>query len=117
MGPTKERKDCTSGVKDPHGGQMGGSQFFVDYVPPAKGEKITEMTVGKIGGANDTLKMLSTDETIDMRLFVDNTITEVYWMGGRVAMTSAVSATQAAGMSLSASGKGVTLASAQAWRV
>jgi len=91
-----------------------GIKFYVDYVPNAGA-----LTVGVDGngGANATLKMSPSDTTIDMRLFVDNTFTEVYWMGGRVAMTTTTRATQAAGMTVSADKSGIVLASAMAWKV
>merc|ERR1711957_936111 len=43
-----------------------GTEFFIDY---------------------DTLRLLPEDKTIDLTLYVDNTFTEAFWMGGRVAMT------------------------------
>ena len=39
------------------------------------------------GGQSDTLQLLESDRTLDIRVFTDNTILEVYWQGGRVAMT------------------------------
>merc|ERR1712046_445715 len=82
----KPSETCTSGIK--HGKMKGASQFFIDYVPPVKGDSISKATVGILGEGTSTLKLLATDETLDMRLFVDQTLTEVYWMGGRVAMTA-----------------------------
>lgn len=95
----------------------GGTQFFVDYVPPVDGETVTKVSVGAVGGTTDTLKLLASDKTIDMRLFVDNTFTEVYWMDGRVAMTTTTAATQAAEITISADKAGTTLASVQAWKI
>jgi sucrose-6-phosphate hydrolase SacC (GH32 family) len=40
-----------------------------------------------VGGQSDTLQLLSADETLDIAVYTDNTILEVYWQGGRVAMT------------------------------
>jgi hypothetical protein len=107
----KSKDSCTSGVKDPTT-SGGGSKFYVDYVPDAD-----TVTVGVDGGVSDKLKLSPSDKTIDMRLFVDNTFTEAYWMGGRVAMTTTTKASQAAGMSVSADKGGITLASAKAWKV
>merc|ERR1711871_976214 len=102
----------TSGVKDPSTSGGGGTKFYVDYVPDAD-----TVTVGVEGGVSDKLKLSPSDTTIDMRLFVDNTFTEAYWMGGRVAMTTTTKATKAAGMSVSADKAGITLAHATAWKV
>eukprot|EP00294_Goniomonas_avonlea_P016037 CAMPEP_0114543504 /NCGR_PEP_ID=MMETSP0114-20121206/2390_1 /TAXON_ID=31324 /ORGANISM="Goniomonas sp, Strain m" /LENGTH=606 /DNA_ID=CAMNT_0001727845 /DNA_START=18 /DNA_END=1838 /DNA_ORIENTATION=+ len=55
------RSGLTSGVKHPG---------------PAPGSKIT-----------DTLSLLPTETELDVRVFVDNTFLEVFWMSGRVAMT------------------------------
>merc|ERR1712037_367270 len=88
-----------------------------DYVPPSDGEAVTKVTVGTVGGKMDTLKLLASDETVDMRLFVDNTFTEVYWMNGRVAMTVTTPATEQADVTVSSDKAGTTLASAKAWKV
>jgi len=109
---TKKKSTCTSGVKDPTTSGGGGTQFYVDYVPNADA-----VNVGVEGGVSDNLKLSTSDKTIDMRLFVDNTFTEVYWMGGRVAMTTTTPVTKAADMTVSADKDGVTLASAMAWKV
>jgi sucrose-6-phosphate hydrolase SacC (GH32 family) len=110
--PAVRSKDsCTSGVKDPTQ-SGGGTKFYVDYVPDAD-----TVTVGVDGGVSDKLKLSPSDKTIDMRLFVDNTFTEAYWMGGRVAMTTTTKANKAAGMSVSADKAGITLANAKAWKV
>lgn len=107
----KDRDTCTSGVKDPTT-SGAGTKFYVDYVPDAD-----TVTVGVDGGVSDQLKLSPSDTTIDMRLFVDNTFTEAYWMGGRVAMTTTTRASKAAGMSVSADKAGITLAHAKAWKV
>merc|ERR1712098_623065 len=70
----KQKSSCTSGVKNPDGGDKGGFTFFVDYVPPS-GNGISTVTVGVDGGQTDTLKLLDSDKSIDMRLYVDNTFT------------------------------------------
>lgn len=38
-------------------------------------------------GVLNNLRMLPTDTTISLRIFVDGTIAEVYWQDGRVAQT------------------------------
>ena len=58
-----------------------GTEFFVEYKPSE-----SRVQVGS-GGARDTLNLLPADEAIDLTLYIDNTFTEAFWMGGRVAMT------------------------------
>jgi len=93
-----------------------GTEFFIAYVPPADG-KPSEVQVGSAYGTVDVLKLLPSDETLDMALFVDNTFTEVFWMGGRVAMT--ITTPTSGGhddVTVAATEPGVTV-SATAWAV
>lgn len=71
------------------------------------------------GGKSDTLRMLASDTSIEVRVFVDTTFIEAYWMDGRVAMTSKLAGTpKEAGMSVfNAAGAAVTVQSVQVWRV
>jgi len=95
--------------------QGTGVEFFVDYVPPSN-NGVSSVRVGS-GTTVDTLKLSPNDKTIDMRLFVDNTFTEAYWMGGRVAMTIVTAATEDADVTVGTDQTGVTLASATVWKV
>jgi hypothetical protein len=75
------------------------------------------VTVGS-GGTTDTLKLLPTDTTLDLILYIDNTFTEAFWMGGRVAMT--VVTPTSGGMddvTVMADAPDVAVASATAWAV
>lgn len=108
----KKSSTCTSGVKSLTP-SASGTEFFVDYKPST--DHISSVTVGG-GGHQDTLKLLSTDKTIDMRIYVDKTFAEAYWMNGRVAMTAKTGTTSEAGMSVT-SDAAVTLNSATAWSV
>jgi sucrose-6-phosphate hydrolase SacC (GH32 family) len=38
----------------------------------------------------DSLALLPSDEELTLRVFVDRTVLEAYWMDGRVAMTAAI---------------------------
>ena len=38
-------------------------------------------------GSSDSLLLLPDDKQLTLRLFLDGTVAEAYWMGGRVAMT------------------------------
>lgn len=95
----KRKSSCTSGVKNLTK-PSSGTEFYIDYVPSTS--TISKVTVGG-GGHKDTLKLLSTDATLDLRIYVDNTFAEAYWMGGRVAMTVKTGSTTEAGVSVSAS--------------
>jgi len=92
-----------------------GTEFFVEYVP-SESNSVTKVQVGG-GGTSDTLSLLPSDNTIDMALYVDNTMTEAFWMGGRVAMTVV---TKSSGgdddITVGTSQAGVTV-SATAWNV
>merc|ERR1712151_1002798 len=71
---------------------VGGSTktpFTIEYIQGAGSAKVGG------GGVFDTLNLLESDESIDVRLYVDNTFTEVYFQGGRVAMTINTPATDA----------------------
>jgi hypothetical protein len=103
---------CTSGVKSLTP-SASGTSFYVDYVPST--DHISKVTVGG-GGHKDTLNMLSTDTTIDMTIYVDQTFAEAYWMGGRVAMTAKTGSPVEGGVSVS-SDSPVTLNGATAWGV
>jgi len=95
-------------------GAKSGTEFFVDY-KPGDG-RVLEVQVGS-AGQTDVLKLLPRDKTIDLTLYVDNTFTEAFWMGGRVAMTIV---TKSSGgnddVTVSASAAGITV-SATAWEV
>jgi len=113
----KQKSSCTSGVKDPEQ-PATGSVFYVDYVPPQDNSGVSTMTVGG-PSKTDKLKLLASDKSIDLRLYVDNTFTEAYWMGGRVAMAATTPQTQkgAADVTVSTDQNGVKLLSAKAWEV
>ena len=92
-----------------------GVEFFIDYKPPET-NGLAKVTVGS-GSTTDTLSLLPSDSTLELTLFIDNTFTEAFWMGGRVAMTIV---TPASGgkedVTVRASEPGVT-ANATAWEV
>lgn len=113
----RERGSCTSGVKNPEQ-PVTGSVFYVDYVPPQDNSGVSTVTVGG-PSKTDKLKLLASDKSIDIRLYVDNTFTEAYWMGGRVAMLATTPQTQkdAADVTVSADQGGAKLISAKAWHV
>eukprot|EP00747_Dinoflagellata_sp_TGD_P126829 gnl/TRDRNA2_/TRDRNA2_174318_c0_seq2.p1 gnl/TRDRNA2_/TRDRNA2_174318_c0~~gnl/TRDRNA2_/TRDRNA2_174318_c0_seq2.p1 ORF type:complete len:451 (+),score=63.52 gnl/TRDRNA2_/TRDRNA2_174318_c0_seq2:87-1439(+) len=69
------------------------------------------------GGMKDTLALLPSDQTLEIRVFVDNTFIEVYFQGGRVAITAPVIPTVEAGMSLFAQGASATVEAMTVWRL
>ena len=65
---------------------------------------------------SDTLTLLTSDKEITVRIFLDGTVGEVYWMGGRVAMTVPIADQTQGSVSISASGStGTRLLNATAW--
>ena len=65
--------------------------------------------------ATDTLQLLPSDSTLDMRIFTDNGIVEVYWMDGRVVMTAITPLDLRSGSITMSSTGANTTASATAW--
>lgn len=92
-----------------------GTQFLVDYVPNAS--TVAVRAIGTHGRLSDSLKLSPQDKTIDFRVFTDVVFSELYLMGGRVAMTMPSHCSTTCGMTVVADATGVTLASATAWKV
>lgn len=108
---SRPQADATIGVRVMHSRDgTSGTLFAVDYRADAK-----EVKVGG-GGVFDTLQLLDSDETIDVHIYVDNTFAEVYFQGGRVAMTVNTPASDDADIMVSSSVSGVT-ANATSWSV
>merc|ERR1712187_190600 len=87
-----------------------GTEFAIYYVPGA-----SSIQVGS-GNFLDKLKVLDTDDRIDVRLFIDNTFAEVYFQGGRVAMTVNTPPSVDADITVASSVSGVAV-EASAWGV
>jgi len=87
-----------------------GTLFTVDYKANANVAQVGG------GGVHDTLHLLDSDKSIDMRIFVDNTFAEVYFQGGRVAMTVNTPASDDADITVSSSISQVS-AKAKSWSV
>ena len=95
------------------------SLYYVSvmYVPTPSSSAIGGSSSNTFAGAPKTIKdklpLLAEDSTIDVRMFVDGTVGEAYFMGGRVAFTFELGKTSAfAGIVSSAAG---SLSSASAW--
>ena len=83
----------------------------------AQGRHSDDKLVGAAYAYVPPMSLLPGDKTIDLALYVDNTFTEAYWMGGRVAMT--VDTETSGGhddVTISASRSGTTV-SATVWQV
>merc|ERR1711907_843698 len=80
---------------------------------------VSTVSVSGPSGKTQSLKLLARDDTLDVQLYVDNTFTEAFWMGGRVAMTSVTKQSSAleADVTVSANVSGVKLVSAKVWEV
>ena len=72
------------------------------------------------------MPLLATDKSIDMVLYVDHTVVEVYFMGGRYALTDHVPPTlllpggynnTVQGVDIFASAPGVTVLNATVWKM
>jgi len=87
------------------------TDFAIHYVPGESSVKVGS------GTFLDNLKLLDSDDTLEIRLFVDQTFAEVYFQGGRVAMTVSLNKpNDDAGVTVSSSESGVTV-DATAWGV
>ena len=89
-------------------------EFYINFVERDGDNVWTEMEVGMLTedpyvSIKDTLKMLDSDNTLELRLFLDHEITEAYWQGGRVAMTVPSPLTNATSVILSTDSAGATL--------
>jgi len=93
-----------------------GSEFFIEYEPPADSTQASQVKVGS-GGTTDMLSLLPEDDTLALTLYVDNTFAEAFWMNGRVAMTIDTPTSGGADdVTIGADKPGVTV-SATAWEV
>ena len=65
------------------------------------------------------LPLLPTDRTIDLHVYVDNVMVEVFFLGGRVALTSEIMTTKEAGFTLFTRGgdQGVVASEVNAWHM
>ncbi len=112
-------------------GQGGatGTFFYVDYKPAAAAAAVgsvytvsvgaTELTSAvPAGGTSDTLRLIAgKDDSVTIRVFVDNTVAECFWQDGRVAMTVPLTPTAEGSIAVAAAVGVVTLQKAAAWSV
>ncbi len=92
---------------------LGGStQFYINFVPNA-----TEVEAGVIGKSTDVVSMTDEDEEVTIRVFQDTVMAEVYFMGGRVAMTEQVTPGDNWDVSVATTDAPVTIKSATVWQM
>jgi len=106
---SRPKVDATLGVKVMVSG-TSGVEFTVLCMKGASTARVGG------GGVSDTLNLLDSDQTIDIRLYIDNTFAEVYYQGGRIAMTVNTPPTDDADVQLRSTVPGIT-ATATAWSV
>jgi hypothetical protein len=110
-----------------------GFDFSVGFTPPPAGIAAWSVVVGgradrkthlPVGPTATQLPLLSgVDSSVEMVLYVDQTVVEVFFMGGRVAITDFIptafflptSNNTVQGVELFASGPGVTVLNATVW--
>ena len=113
--------------------KTSGTLFFVQYAPESTRNNnknltrsIRTVTVGAMPmksvsstgaqGVTDTLRLDESDNSISLRVYVDNVFAEAFWQGGRVAMTVKTPPTVEAAMAITST-ENVVVERAQAWRV
>jgi hypothetical protein len=69
-----------------------------------------------LGGRTSDLQLSPHDTSVNLRVYVDNVISEGFWQGGRVAVTRRTDAAAQAGMALHSTAA-LELQSATVWRV
>ena len=79
---------------------VASMEAYVEFVPPFSSSSPWEVNVGIRGTNSSKSEAMSrltllpgVDTEIEMRIFTDNVMSEVFWMGGRVALTVGLSAT------------------------
>ena len=89
---------CSAPAAAPSGGGGGGSN-------------------ASVAGCAGCLQLLPTDSTLELRLFVDQTLAESYYQGGRVAYTSAVESIDLTAAAVVSSNTSVFVLNATAWEM
>ena len=109
---TLPTKATTFGIGFMTNGGKPTKEAFVSFVPAGEADAIGvsgswQVQVGVRGATADAkpppapaagsmLKLLATDKKVEIRIFFDNTFAEVFFMDGRIAITSTTAATEEA---------------------
>jgi len=86
----KPNSSCTSGAKTETSVDCDSGTNLkceIDFVPPTSHEGYYEVGVS-CGGNEDTLRLIPTETTVEIRMFLDVTFAEIFFQQGRVAMTN-----------------------------
>ena len=70
-----------------------------------------------VAGCKGCLRLLPTDDTLELRLFVDQTVAESYYQGGRVAYTSSVRSVDLRADAFISSDTDIVVLNATAWEM
>lgn len=92
----------------------GAGPFFIDFAPPPAGGDDPWMVEVGFGGRTDALPLLRDDKELSLRIFLDGSVAEGYWMGGRVVLTDNTKPTTSAHISATAA---ATLSSATVYQM
>eukprot|EP01052_Picozoa_sp_SAG31_P007003 SAG31_NODE_329_length_17643_cov_10.377793_8_plen_407_part_00 len=93
-------------TKPPIGHGISCTIHFVPQNHQHISEPYNEIAVS-CGGVSDTLRLLPSERYVELRMFVDHTVAEAYFQGGRVAMTSATALDDTAHVLLTTEGASV----------
>lgn len=86
--------------------------------PCTSGVKVPQPVPGPGPAGQSVLRLMPADTVVEVRVFVDTTFIEVYFAGGRVALTHTFTgAAQQAGMALWSTQGGATAAAVDVWPV
>eukprot|EP01052_Picozoa_sp_SAG31_P016645 SAG31_NODE_1109_length_9860_cov_22.119353_8_plen_541_part_00 len=77
----------------------------------------TAISNASVAGCTGCLRLLPTDKTLELRLFVDQTVAESYYQGGRVAYTSSVRSVDLNADAFISSNTSIIVLNATAWQM
>ena len=106
---------CTSGAKT--AGSVAGCgdedslSCTIEFSPPADASKAYDVPV-TCGGYKDTLTLVPGEVSVELRIFLDWTMVEVYFQQGRVAMTAALAMDDSTAVALTSADPPAALATA-----
>ena len=96
------------------GVSINGSEALactIEFTPPADASKAYDVPV-TCGGYKDTLTLVPGEVSVELRIFLDWTMVEVYFQQGRVAMTAALAMDDSTAVALTSADPPAALATA-----
>lgn len=111
----------TSGAKSatglPQCDHSAGMGCTVEWAPSSnKSTPFVDVPIS-CGAYKDTLRILSSETSVEIRIFSDVTFFEVYFQRGRTAMTVSSAVSEGADYTLTSSGSNPVVAQAMAWPI